>query len=622
MRRRTQRHWLTLAQMSTLLGLGAISLWNLAGPQPLWWIGTAFSVPGLLLWAVSETLPRLVPRFVPRRSRYFRLTYDTAAGWDDTRLRQALLNLTRLSGLDLIWAGDGRESGCWLGVDDETVLRRIVTDLVPGGRLEEEAAPLVEAGVVILRVKSGLSIPPPIALCERAGIDGVYFRWLSETSATLALWGPQAEAVAGELAAPADILVRRQGLWYPPFVGDNPYPALPDFPAAVDRPGLSSVSHFNQMAPALRLKQPNGLTLGPDSDGYPVGFDLPEVAAMAQLRIYGRQAEAVVIQLAEQAIRRGLPVAVLDGDGGLTGRLTQRLVRELAMGQVLLGDSDRPAQSRNRLNPLWLPSDRPELWPVILTRSWPLWLRELGVTLGGLGLPAYRHTLVAVMLTAILAAQRGLRLDPEALAEALETPDFLAQAGETGGPALLGETLWQWWQTEGRATTPFDVHLRLGHLRERLTVLLDLPEYSRLWRAPYRDLETDMLKDRRTLLWRLPDPRRRLRPYVTSQLLALSTLLTRADSKPIVLFLHELAAIEPWVSHLNQFSAARLVVSTTKIGSRPVGGPLVLSRLERADAERLSLELPMLRATDLRRLPEGRLVVRCESHLGTVDLQT
>lgn len=253
-----------------------------------------------------------------------------------------------------------------------------------------------------------------------------------------------------------------------------------------------------------------------------------------------------------------------------------------------MGDVERPAQSQTRLNPLWLPAD-PAHWPAVLSNLWPAWLREMSVTPAGLGRDAFFHTRLAVSLTGVLAARRNLALDPASLLAALETPDFLAQAGDHGGPEIAGAEVWRWWQAEGRQAHNFDVHLRLGHLRERLTALLALPEYGVLWRPPFSNPE-EITRRRPALVWRLADPRRRLRPYITSQLLALGSLLAAwpADGPPLLVVLHELENVESWVALLRRFPAARLIVATRNVTLPGLPGEqLLLSRLDRESAERL-----------------------------------
>ncbi len=229
---------------------------------------------------------------------------------------------------------------------------------------------------------------------------------------------------------------------------------------------------------------------------------------------------------------------------------------------------------------------------------------------------------MAVMLTGLLAARRGLALDPTSLLATLETPDFLAQAEAAGGPEIFGDELWQWWQTEGRHTHNFDVHLRLGHLRERLGSLLALPEYGILWRPPFTD-PFQVAGQSLSLVWRLPDPRHRLRGYITSQLLALAALLAAwPGRRPLLVVLYELDNVEPWVERLSRFPAARVISAARRLEQRPLAGQLLLSKLERADAERVQAEgaLGDIRATDLRRLPDQRLLLRRGKHMATIDI--
>jgi hypothetical protein len=229
-----------------------------------------------------------------------------------------------------------------------------------------------------------------------------------------------------------------------------------------------------------------------------------------------------------------------------------------------------------------------------------------------------------VILTALAVAEQGQQLDVPGLRELLETPGFLRRI-ETGafGQQIVGDEVWAWWQNEGRATSSLDAQMRLAHLRDRLGALLALPEYSVLWRAPYLDLAR-LLAGEISLFWRLPDPRRRLRAYVTSQLLALTTLLTLwpEEQPPLVIFIHELAVAEAWLKRLATFTGARLVLASERLG-----GPLpvepsarLLSCLERVDAEQMQASLPGVRAMDLRRLPPGRALWQQGEALVTVDL--
>ncbi|GAB4442449.1 MAG: hypothetical protein Kow0031_24570 [Anaerolineae bacterium] len=631
MRRRTHQRWLRLSQELALAGPLALAVWNLTVlllpvtlPDLPWWSMLLAPLPGLLAWGVALGLPVMLARQSQRANSY-RLTWDTSPGWDDARFRQSLRNLIVVGGgIDLVWARDGAGLGCWLLVDDDRVLARLVADILPGGSLEADPYPPAGQGAVVLHWRE--EPPPPSELCRETGVDGVYYRWLSETDAVTALWGEGATTAARRYARDeADLLLRTGAtLLSAPFVGDNPWPGLPPFPPSQAEAGLSSVSRLTLSAPALRVVGRGGVVLGLDGENHAVGFDLPQLEKLRQLRMYGQVAADQSVMLALQAIRAGVAVAFLDGDGTAAGRLQRRLVRELAAGQVLTCDAERPAQSKLRLNPLWLPAVE-TVWPAILTGSWPVWLRELGVTPAGLGLTSYRHTLVAVILTALLAARRGLALDPAALLETLDAPDYLARAADTGGADLFGVDLWAWWQAEGRYAHNFDVHLRVGHLRERLSRLLSLPEYRMLWRAPYID-PGSVVSARQSLIWRLPDPRRRLRGYVTSQLLALSSQLAARQAgnreAPLLLVLYEIENSEEWAPRLSSFAAARVVLASRRVEQRSLSGQLLFSRLERDDAEWVHATgvLNGIPAADLRRLPDTRLIMRRGQDISTVEI--
>ncbi|MCB0014492.1 MAG: hypothetical protein KDE34_21405, partial [Anaerolineales bacterium] len=326
--------------------------------------------------------------------------------------------------------------------------------------------------------------------------------------------------------------------------------------------------------------------------------------------------------MVQQAVQAHRPVLLLDGQGVVTTRLARRLLREVATERVLLCDVERPAQSRFRLNPLWLPHTA-EARVRALATGWPAWLREQGVTAAGLGLAAYRHTQVAVILTALVAQERGLALDVPGLCEALQAPDFLklVESRTWADSGLLDQALWDWWQREGRLTASFDMHLRLAHLRDRLSALLDLPEYSVLWRGPYLE-PLAALSSGQSLFWRLPDPRRRLPAYIVSQLLALHTLLTAwTEAYAPVIFLHELPA-ESWLERLAAFPNARLILSAVQPQPKPNLVPpssLLLSRLGEVPAW-MQQSLPGVRPTDLKRLPANRLLLKCKGELCTVDM--
>jgi hypothetical protein len=186
---------------------------------------------------------------------------------------------------------------------------------------------------------------------------------------------------------------------------------------------------------------------------------------------------------------------------------------------------------------------------------------------------------------------------------------------------LGDEELWRWWQTSGRTANSFDMHLRLAHLRNRLTGLLELPEYGVLWRPPFLDPLESLLSGQ-TLLWRLPNSRRRLRPYISSQLLGLSSLLAAwpADRPPLLLFLHELE-LGHWADSLQASPMAQLVLSARRF-REPALAPtaLLVSRLEDEDAERVAGYLPSISPTDLRRLPSTRLLLQRGAAVGTLDM--
>lgn len=629
MRRSTQQRLMSASQLLLVGGLILAVGWNVAGLwQPAllawWWLGLTLLLPGLLLWQGALLAPRLLANAMPVYGETYRLIYDAPEGWSDEAVRTALLNLVRSGiGLDILWAQEGAGTGCWLAVDSSgEVLERLVGDVFPAGRLEAGPSPAPGVGVTVLRWHSQL--PSPAELCRLEGIEGVYYRWRDPATATVAIWGPDAGEVARQWAAPVDILIGQgEALRRPRFTSDNPWPNLPVFPSSQHNPGLAAVSRLEQLAPALRVTSP-GLIVGHDVEGQLVGFGLPELAGMQSVYVVGQAAEQVAVSLTCQAVQAGLPTVFMDGRGTAAVQLSRRLLREIATGRALFCDVERPAQSRFRLNPLWLPGDE-QSWPRILAGAWLGWLRELGVTPGGLGQVAYRHTLAAAVLTALTAAHHGLALEVRSLRDALVSPDFLTTLDEA---ALLGGVLEDetrtWWLAEGRRATTFDAHLRLGHLRERLSALLELPEYGVLWRGPYLDPLAVLNDGVSGLFWRLPDPRRRLRPYVTSQLLALTTLLTVWPAeRPVVIVLHELE-VGDWVRQLAAFAGARLLIASERVPTLvglPAATALLASRLETPeDAEALQAQLPGVSATDLRRLPATCLVFRRGQDIGTLEL--
>lgn len=627
MRRRTQRRLILISQLLIVGGLGLVAIWNiislltdLPGPS---WAGLFLSLPGLLLWLIALGAPIALAKAGLRCDQSYRLVYDASAEWKDNSARVALLNLIRCgSGLEIMWARDGEGTGCWLSVNEgyEDVLQRLVGDVFPTGYAEADQPSEPGGGIVILRwKKEGQEIPSAAELCQIDGIAGVYFRWRDAKSATVAIWGPKANEVAQSLAKKNDLL-RGAGetLRYPKFVGDNPWPELPQFPPSRANPGLAAVSNLQRVTPALRVNSSAALVLGQDAENQRIGFALPGLVGMRPLHVFGHAAEIVAVNLAHQAIRAGITTLFLDGKGTASTSLSRRLMREVAANQVLICDVERPAQSRFRLNPLWLPET--DHWPALFPDTWLEWLRELGVTPGGLGQNAYRHTIMATVLTALVAAKRDLTLDPSGLRDALQVPDFLTLVdGDLSD--IVGQAMWTWWVNEGRKIPNFDVHLRLGHLRDRLTALADIPEYRVLWQAPYLD-PLAVLNDGLSLLWRLPDPRQRLQPYITSQLLGITTLLSIwPANRPVLIVLHELNA-GLWVKRLRHLPMARLVLVSEQIMNPPALNKqtsLLLSRLDREGAKMMG-QILGIRAADLRRLPAKRLILQRADVMGTLDL--
>lgn len=628
MTRTSHRRLLILAQLLTAGGLGLASLWNLAGlvlDLPAWggWV-LALPVPGLLLWPVVAVAPRLL--MVDRGQAWssYRLVYDAGPAWADDRARRALLGIITAgaASLAITWARDGNGLGCWLSIpaDYAGVLARVVANVFPGGQLEPDAPPQPGQGLVLLHCHT--TPPGLIDLGRLAGIDGVYYRWRSRDTATLALWGPGAEAAAGALTQP-EAWLSSEGiaLLQPAFVGDNPWPDLPSFPPSEHNPGLVATTRLERLAPALRVSRP-ALTIGQDGAGYPVGFDLPVLERLRHLGIAGQAAGAGVIDLAAQAIRAKVPLLLLDGRGSAVARLNRPLFRELAREQVVVCDVERPAQSRFRLNPLWLPA-QPQVWPDVFATGWLPWLRELGVTPAGLGQAAFRHTQAAVILTAMAAAGRNLALDVPGLRDALTEPEFLGMLDEAtlpGASAALGEAGWHWWLAEGRRVPNFEAHVRLGHVRDRLNALLALPAYEMLWQPPYLDPRQ---AGPVSLLWRLPDPRRQLRAYVSSQLLAISTLLAVwPQAQPLLIILHELPGFDSWCRRYLAHPAVRLVQAGTRLpegGLEPEPVTWLLSRLHRDDAGTMAARLDGVGAADLRRLPDRRWLLRQGQAVATLE---
>jgi hypothetical protein len=317
-------------------------------------------------------------------------------------------------------------------------------------------------------------------------------------------------------------------------------------------------------------------------------------------------------------------VLLFDGQGIVITRLARRLLREVATERVLMCDVESPGQSRFRLNPLWLPGDAQRTVSA-LSSGWLAWLREQGVTAAGLGKAAYYHTQVAVLLTALVAVEQGRTLDVSGLREALQAPDFLRLVDENiwAGRELLDDEIWHWWLTDGRLVSSFDMHLRLTHLRDRLAALLDIPEYSVLWRGPYLD-PLAAIAAGKSLFWRAPDTRRHLSAYITSQLLVLNTLLTAwPQDKPLLVFLHELHA-GGWLARLQAFPNLRLVWSTERPGPTPLPVQPTSQLFSRLDVEVprwIQAALSDVRSTDLRRLPPSRLLLKRRQEICTLDMR-
>ncbi|MCP4996787.1 MAG: hypothetical protein GY934_23885, partial [Gammaproteobacteria bacterium] len=147
-----------------------------------------------------------------------------------------------------------------------------------------------------------------------------------------------------------------------------------------------------------------------------------------------------------------------------------------------------------------------------------------------------------------------------------------------------------------------------------------------LWQGPYLNPLT-AARQGHSLLWRLPDPRNRLAVYITSQLFALTTLLTvwPKEQAPLLVFLHELDLGHSWIELLQTFPKVRLVVSTEQVvklwpKSQRLSS-LLVSGLDDHSAAQIQAELPGIRPADLRRLPKTRLVLRQGSEIGTVDVR-
>ena len=635
MRRQTHQRLVTAAQITAILSIigwvigNVITVMTIPQSEEVTFNGWLLLMPfgALVGWGLALGAPYLW-RLAPRpEARVFRLVYSGSSDWSDEVARKALLHLAqRIGGMGITWARDGAGVGCWLSVRrDEAVLMRLVAETFPEGNLEPDRLPL-RAGQVLLKLKKPLASPYALFEVCPEGLEGVYTYWHNEDSATVAVWGPAAGEIAETYTHPGDRAPgSEQELRHPLYTGHNPWPQLPVFPSSVGNSALAAVSPISRLAPLLRLDQGAGQTslkLGSDDTGALVGFPLAGFKDAQTVQIVGDEAATVTGNLICQAVAAKQPVFLIDGEGSVAAQISRRLNREIALGEVLDCDLSRPAQSRFRLNPFYLPEDK-TLWPQTV-RLWRRYLRDLGVTLGGLGQVAYRHTLVAVTLTALAAWARELEMDPTGLLDALEQPNFLTRLDEIGWEEkLLGTDIWHWWQAEGRFAPAFDVQGRLGHLRQRLAGLLQLPEYRVLWRAPYLSPE-EPLRASQSLIWRFSAGRRRLHPFAQGQLLALTNMLLtqRAAPQPTLVVFHGYHPVQ-WVESIRQVPSARLLLaghSATDLPALPTEATTrIISRLGREDAQQI--QVPDVRPSDLRRLPVGRLIVQQGHQVSTVTLE-
>ncbi|MCP4287556.1 MAG: hypothetical protein GY792_24470, partial [Gammaproteobacteria bacterium] len=243
LKRDTHRRLIVLTQWLTLAGLGLAGIWNLLClflGLNVWWLLFIFPLPGLSGWAASLLAPRFLAK-TPSPAHTYRLLYSAAPHWDDSRVRQALLTLIRSGvSLDIIWARDAQEIGCWVAVSGhKQVLERMIPDILLNGSLEAAPCPDIGQGVTVLHWQDLEKVPEPADLCREDGVEGVYFRWQSDTAAIVAIWGAGAKQVAGKFAPPEAILSGQgQALISPKFMGDNPWPNLPRFPSSERFPGL------------------------------------------------------------------------------------------------------------------------------------------------------------------------------------------------------------------------------------------------------------------------------------------------------------------------------------------------------------------------------------------------
>jgi hypothetical protein len=122
------------------------------------------------------------------------------------------------------------------------------------------------------------------------------------------------------------------------------------------------VSHLIRTIPDFRVNGTPGLVLGKDAEAQRVGFTLPTLEGMHLLYVTGHSTDAVVTNLAQQAIQSKRSVCLLDGQGMITTRISRRLLREVATERILLCDVERAAQSRFG-NPLWMSGSRSQTFP-------------------------------------------------------------------------------------------------------------------------------------------------------------------------------------------------------------------------------------------------------------------
>lgn len=623
MTRRTHRLLIFIAQSAVVIGLGAATLWNILGALtptiiPIGWWGLLLPLPGLLLWIGTLIAPDLLARMTPLPDQAFRLVYTTPDDWHDDTVRAALRNLAQaVGGIGITWARDGDGIGCWVTVpaNGADILHRMAQDIFPTGYFEPDNPPLPTTGVAVLGWKDRAPSPPE--LCRLDGVNGVYIFWQDARRAIVSVWGPRAAFSMWALSAKTDLLPGTAGdLVRPRFRGQNPYPDFPPFPPSGGNPGLSAVSDFEKTEPALRITPP-GLILGLDPAGKTVGFNTA-LDGVHLAWFIGEYSAVLTADIVRQALSHNLRVFLFDGTGAVITRLIKTAMRELASGRALLCDLDRPAQTKFRLNPLWLPAETQ--WQPGTVRAWQQWLAEIGITPAGLGQVTVQHTIVAVTLIAFAAQERGLLFDPVSLRDTLNTPDILPALRLPEG--ILDPEIRQWWQHTGRHTSNFDAHLRLSHLRDRLTQWLTIPEYRVLWQTPY-DNPVALLEQRTALFWRVPDPTGFRRAYINSQLMALTNLLRTlpAGEPPAAVILH---GLNPgfWGERLHALPGVRLLaadIDGKKIPDSIRPQTLVISRLNRSAATHLSSVLN-IRESDLRRLPAGRLIIKKGKKMGTVDM--